>query len=339
MTIADPLPWLLEVENPSVRYQTLVGLLDLPSDDPQVLAARQAILTFHPVRRILDAQWPEGYWMHRGLGYSPKHKATVWQIIFLAQLALPRCEPVERAIEYVLAHSRLSGGTVPGTDVPEARFSAYKDAKGAILCLNGNLLRALSWFGYGDDPRVQATRAAMVAQIARDEFRCRCNARTPSGRRPTRMGDGLPCAWGAIKALAALLVVPAERRTSAEQSAIEMGIRFLLGHDLTRADYPTPGKVSPLWFKFGFPLGYTSDLLELLEVLTMAGAGAHPRVQPAVELVLAKRDDQGRWALEHTPNNMWVSFGPKGQPNKWVTLRALRVLKELRGSMNEAGVS
>ena len=325
----NPIPWLLEPDNPSIRYRTLVELLDRPLDDPEVVAARQAILTSRPVQRILDAQWPEGYWMHRGLGYSPKHKATVWQIIFLAQLALPRCEPIERAIEYVLAHSRLSGGTIPGTDVPEARFSAYKDAKGAILCLNGNLLRALSWFGYGDDPRVQATRAAMVAQMARDEFRCRFNGRTSSGRRPTRMRDGLPCAWGAVKALAALLDVRPQRRTSAEQAAIEMGIRFLLSRDLTRADYPTPGEASPLWFKFGFPLGYTSDLLELLEVVTIAGAATDPRLQPAIELVLAKQDEQGRWALEHAPSNMWASFGRLGRPSKWVTLRALRVLKKL----------
>jgi hypothetical protein len=328
----DPIPWLLEEDNPSVRYRTLVELLDCPPNDPEVLAAQQAILTYRPVQRILDAQWPEGYWMHGDVGYSPRHKATVWQIIFLAQLGLPRCEPLERAVEHVLAHSRLDGGTVPGTDVPEARFSARKDAKdakGAILCLNGNLLQALSWFGATDDPRVRATRAAMVAQIGRDEFRCRFNGRTPSGHRPRRMGDGLPCAWGAVKALGALLAVPLERRTSAEQTAIGMGVRFLLSHDLERADYPTSGEVSSLWFQFGFPLGYASDLLELLDVLITAGTADKSRLQPAIERVLAKQDEQGRWALEHTPRNVWASFGRRGRPSKWVTLRALRVLKNL----------
>ncbi|MBC8446423.1 MAG: hypothetical protein H8D78_01610 [Chloroflexi bacterium] len=327
----DPIPWLLEPDNPSARYRTLVELLDRPPDDAEALAAQQAILAMRPVRRILDAQWPAGYWMHPDVGYSPKHKATVWQVIFLAQLGLPRCEPVERAVEVVLAHSRLSGGTVPGTDVPEARFSALKDASGAILCLNGNLLRALSRFGYGDAPRVQATRAAMVAQIHRDEFRCRANGRTPSGRRPARMGDGLPCAWGAIKALGALLTVPPQRRRPAEQAAIELGVRFLLSHDLTQADYPTTGETSPLWFQFAFPLGYPVDLLELLDVLLTAGVAADRRVQPALELVLSQQDEQGCWALEHTPRNMWASFGRRGQPNKWVTLRALSVLKKAGG--------
>jgi hypothetical protein len=276
--------------------------------------------------------------MHPDVGYSPKHRATVWQIAFLAQLGIPRCDPVERAVEYVLSNSRLSADCVPGTCVPEARFSARNDGSAAILCLNGNLLRALSWFGYADDPQVQATRAAMVAQIHRDRYRCRFNGRTASGRRPARMRDGLPCAWGAIKALAALVAVPPGDRADDEHRAIEIGVLFLLSHDLVQASFPTSGKVSPYWLQFGFPLGYPSDLLELLYVLLSAGAKS-PRVPPAIAKVLAKQDDQGRWALEHTPRNMWASFGRRGQPSKWVTLRALRVLKEWGESRDEAGVS
>jgi len=61
---ADPLPWLLETENPLVRYLTLTDLLDRSADDPEFDGVRQEMLAYRPVRRILDAQWPEGYWMH-----------------------------------------------------------------------------------------------------------------------------------------------------------------------------------------------------------------------------------------------------------------------------------
>ena len=313
---ADPLPWLLEPVNPSVRYLTLADLLDRSADDPEAIAARQAILTWGPARRILDAQWPEGYWMHPGVGYSPKYKATVWQVIFLAAMGVSHCEPVARAVEYVLTHSRLADG----------RFSARKDDKGAIFCLNGNLLRALIWFGYADDLRVIETRQAMAAQIARDRFCCRYNA--PAERRPPRMSDGLPCAWGALKALGALVALPAAQRTPEEQAAIGQAVDFLLAHDLVGGNYPTATGPSALWHKFGFPLSYTSDVLEALEVLFQAGVPAdHPRLQDARSLVLSKQDAQARWPLEHTPGKTWASFGPKGKPNKWVTLRALRVLK------------
>lgn len=307
---ADPLPWLLEPENPCVRCLTLTKLLDQPADT-------QAILAFQPVRRILDAQWPEGYWMHPGVGYSPKYKATVWQIIFLAAMGVPRCEPVTRAAEYVLAHSRL----------PDGRFSARQDDKGTVLCLNGNLLRALVWFGYADDRRVVETRQAMAAQIVHDRFRCRYNA--PADSRPPRMSDGLPCAWGAIKALGALAALPAAARIPEEEAALDRAVDFLLAHDLAAGDYPTATETSPLWHEFGFPLGYTSDVLEALEVLLQAGVPAdHPRLGAALSLVLAKQDDQGRWALEYTPGKTWASFGPKNKPNKWITLRALRVLEQ-----------
>jgi hypothetical protein len=333
----DPLDWLLGPDNPSARHGTLTDLLGRSPDDMEVLAAQQAIPHMRPVQRILDAQWPDGYWMHPGVGYSPKHKATVWQIIFLAQLGVARNDPIERAVEYVLANSRLRGSQVPGTSVAEARFSARKDGSGAILCLNGNLLRALSWFGYADDPRVRATRAAMAAQIGRDHLRCRGNARTASGRRPAEMRDGLPCAWGAVKALGALLALPAGQHTANEQAAIEECRGFLLRPKLAQADYPSSDDVSPLWHKFAFPLGYSADLVELLHVLLGAGASS-TYLRPAIEMVLAKQDQQGRWALEHTPRNGWASFGRRGQPNKWVTLRALRVLRLWGEMADEAGI-
>jgi len=313
---ADPLPWLLEPGNPSVRYLTLTDLLDRTADDPEVAGAHRAILDLEPVRRILNAQWPEGYWMHPGLGYSPKYRATVWQIIFLAVMGVPRCEPVARAVEYALAHSRL----------PDGRFSARQDEQGAVLCLNGNLLRALAWFGYAQDLRATETRRAMAAQIIRDGCRCRYNA--PAEGRPSRMRDGLPCAWGAIKALGALTALPEKARTPEEAEAICQTIDFLLAHDLAAGDYPTATEPSLLWHRFGFPLGYTSNVLEAVEGLLQAGVPADDlRLRSALALVLAKQTDQGRWLLEHTPGKTWASFGCLNKPNKWVTLRAMRVLK------------
>jgi hypothetical protein len=324
-----PVTWLLEEQNPAVRWATLIGLLGRAPDDAEVVAARQRILHMPAVQRILDAQWPEGYWVHPGVGYSPKYKATVWQIIFLAQVGVPHCPAMERAAEYVLDNSRLGGGNVPGTDTPEARFTAHQGEDGAFLCLNGNLLRALTWFGYAEDARLRDTRKALAAQIERDQFRCRLNARTASGRRPKRARDGLPCAWGTIKALAGLLASPAEERSPGEQRAIDTGVHGLLSHDVAQADYPTAGAVSHLWFRLGFPLGYASDLVELLEVLVPAGAGSDPRLGPAVDRVLSMRDDEGCWTLGWAPPNCWASFGTVGRPSKWATLRALRMLKNL----------
>ena len=102
----------------------------------------------------------------------------------------------------------------------------------------------------------------------------------------------------------------------------------MLSRDLARADYPYQERISSDWIKFGYPLSYTSDILEALEVLAGLGHAHDPRLANAIEFVLSKQDAQGRWKLEHTLNGkMWIDIEQRGRPSKWVTLRALRVLK------------
>jgi hypothetical protein len=310
---AEPLPWLLEGSNSSARYLALTRLLDRSREEPQVAEAQAAIPHSAPAQAILAAQWSDGYWMRPGIGYSPKYKATTWQVIFLAALGATRTEAIDRACAYVLAHSRL----------PDGRFSAYKSPRGAVVCLNGNLLRAMLQLGC-EDGRVGESLEALAEMVARDRFHCRFNAPVPP---PARMRDGYPCAWGAIKALGAFAEVPEQRRSPAMRTAIALGLDFLMEGDLASGGYPTATTASSLWLKFGFPLGFSSDVLEGLEVLGRLGAGQDARLAPAVEVVWRKRDEAGRWRLERTLDNTWARFGKIGQPNKWVTLRALQALK------------
>jgi hypothetical protein len=104
----------------------------------------------------------------------------------------------------------------------------------------------------------------------------------------------------------------------------------LLSRDPAVADYPCSERVSSSWFKFGFPLSYRSDVLEVAAVLAQLGYGHDPRLSNALDYFLNKQDSQGRWRLENTLNSrMWVSIERRGCPSKWITLRALQVLKAL----------
>ncbi|TEU11380.1 MAG: nitrogen fixation protein NifH [Anaerolineales bacterium] len=305
---ADPTPWLLELDNPSVRYFTLTDLLERPQSDAEVRQAKAAIMTSEPVQKILDAQYPDGHWIKPGIGYSPKYRATVWQVIFLADLGATRTAQIEKACEHIFEHAQR----------PDGAFIANKGKSGAIICLNGNLLRSLLWFGCGDDPRGQLGLDWLAARVHGDGgFCCHYNGR-------------LPCAWGAVKALSAFAALPEGARPPAIQRAIERGVEFLLSYDLVKADYPSGhAGVSPLWFRFGFPLTYVSNILETLSVLTRFGHGRNPRLAGAIEFMLSKQDEEGRWPLEYSPAKTWARFGQKGQPSKWITLNALRVLKAL----------
>src|SRR5512142_3123435 len=82
----DSLPWLLESENPGVRYLTLRDLLDLSPEDRELKSARKAAHKEGPIAAVLSEMNKEGYWAMPGPGYNPKYRSTVWSIILLAQL-------------------------------------------------------------------------------------------------------------------------------------------------------------------------------------------------------------------------------------------------------------
>ena len=124
--------------------------------------------------------------------------------------------------------------------------------------------------------------------------------------------------------------LPPERRTPLIKRAIQQGIDFLFSVDPVEATYPTgwSSKPSKNWWKFGFPVFYVSDILQIAEALIGLDYGADPRLTNTLNFIRSKQDDQGRWLLEYSyGGKSWVDFGGKRQPNKWVTYRALRVLK------------
>jgi hypothetical protein len=323
---ADPRPWLLEESNPAVRAATLVRLIGRREDDHDVVEARAEAMRTDPIRSILAAQDPEGFWVKPGPGYSPKYRSTVWSFVFLGQLgADPGHEQIKAAAEYLLTWTPTATG---GLGCSGGLSSPTPSS--VLHCLNGNLLRALIRFGYLDDPRVRAAidwEAAAITGNAAERwyasgtsgpgFRCGVN-------------DGRPCAWGAVKAVRGLAAIPPRRRSTAVRRALHVGAGFLLSRDPSIADYPIPiGNTEPsrLWFKLGFPSGYSADVLQVLEALTELGMERAPRIRPAVEWLLGRRDGQGRWRNQYAYNRKTeVDIEAQGKPSKWVTLRACTVL-------------
>jgi hypothetical protein len=324
---SDPLPWLLDESTPAARHLALRGLLDRAADDPDVVEARAAAMLTDPIASILAAQDPEGWWEKPGSGYAPKYRSTVWQLIFLDQLGADGNDPrIRAACDYVLGHAQSASGGF--------RFARSGPAgppqSSVVHCLNGNLLRALIGFGLLDDPRVGRSLAWQAASITGDdEVSYRRSATCGPGFRCSyNYGD--PCAWGATKAALALARVPSERRTPEVARALETGAAFLLSRDPSVADYPMGPSAAPSgsWFALGFPSGYIADVLQTLEALCEAGMAADPRLDRAVDWIVAQQDSGGRWPNRHAyAGKMVLNIDQPGKPSKWVTLRACRVLK------------
>jgi hypothetical protein len=327
----DPLPWLLAEETPGVRYLALRDLLDLPADDPQLAAARREAHRAGPMAAVLDAMNPAGFWAEAGPGYLPKYRSTVWSVILLAQLGASSAEDarVGQACSYVLDHALAAGGQFSTTGAPS----------GTADCLQGNLCWALVELGC-TDPRLDAafdwlarsvTGEGIAPVDARDApvryYAGKCGPLFACGA-----NNKLPCAWGAVKVMLALGRRPAERRSSAQERAIAQGAAFLLDGDPAAAGYPNgwADRPSGNWWKFGFPVFYVTDLLQNAEALVNLGYGRDVRLARALDLIREKQDASGRWALEYDyTGKTWSDFGAKKQPNPWVTLRALRVLKSV----------
>ncbi len=325
----DSASWLLEKDDPGVRYLALRDLMELSADDRELRTARKAAHKQGPIAAILAEMEEAGCWARPGPGYNPKYRATVWSIVLLAQLgaSVEEDKRLARACAYLLDHSLAEGG----------QFSISGAPSGTIDCLQGNLCWALLELGY-DDSRI-ATAFEWMARTVTGEGIAPATDRNADVRYYSyKCGPGfacgannkLPCAWGAIKVMLAFGKVPVKQRTALMKRVIRQGVEFLFRVDPATAAYPTGYGTKPnqSWWKLGFPVFYVTDVLQIIEALVALGYGHDPRLSNAVDLVRNKQDDQGRWLLEYDyAGKTWGDFGRKKQPNKWVTLRALRMLK------------
>ena len=124
--------------------------------------------------------------------------------------------------------------------------------------------------------------------------------------------------------------LPKEKRTKLIDRAITAGVDFLFSQDPAKADYPSGFSVKPSgnWRKFGFPVFYVTDILQIAEALVGLDYGGDPRLANTLQVISEKQDARGRYLMEYDyTGKTWVDFGAKKHPNKWVTLRALRALK------------
>jgi len=324
----DVLDWLLEPAHPGVRYLALRDLLRCPPDDPRLTAARAEAHTHGPIAAVLAEMNDEGYWVKPGPGYSPKYHGTVWSMILLGQLgaSVLQDERVGRACAYLLDHALTPGGQFAYNAAPSGTFD----------CLQGNLSTALLDMGY-DDPRLETAFEWMARSVTGEGI-------APASDRQTLVRYGaykcgprfacganhqLPCAWGAVKVMLAFGKWPKERRTPLIERGIQAGVDFLFSTDPALADYPSGDNDQPSgnWWKFGFPVFYVADLLQNAEALVSLGFKDDPRLAHALDLIREKHGADGRWPMEYNyGSKTWGDFGWKGRPNKWVTLRALRVL-------------
>ncbi len=304
------LRWLLEEEQPSVRYLTLVHLLDRPETDPEVQEARRAIARRGWVKDILARERPDGHWApsEKGL-YTPKYLATNWRMLVLSDMGLYGNEPELKAGLSLYVKEWL------------AADRALKEDR--EVCVLGNFARALTNLGMGEDERVQRIFDWLV-EDQKDDGGWHCF--------PSKTGS-LDC-WEALAAYSAL---PRALWSRKMKRSAERGAEFYLERRLFRQ-----GRRYEPWFRFHYPVHYYYDVLVGLDAITSLGHGGDKRLRPALRVMDERRRPDGTWSLDAVHPDIGPGAGytlkrkptefaleRKGRPSKWITLTCLRVLKRV----------
>ncbi|MBU7046962.1 MAG: hypothetical protein HXS54_11065 [Theionarchaea archaeon] len=299
--------WLLSDENPSIKLWALKDLLDTPEDDAQISHTRALIGQQQIVKKIFSLQNEEGYWG------APKklwgYNNTVFQLLLLSELGVERNSLIKKAVEHVQKFQFTDGS-----------FNYAKRKKQYAtndFCLTAIILKCLLLFGYTDS----GVREALDFLVT-SEGNWVCNYY------PLEKEKVIPqtCYMGGIKVLAAFAKLPPSLVTADISNIIKKNTEVYLENRIYwyRKDKTGKRVKKPSWTKFAYPLFWQSDALEVLDVLTELKI-RDERMNEALELVKSKQVD-GKWILERTFPKPGV-LEKVGQPSRWITLRALRVLK------------
>jgi len=344
----DPTDWLLDPENPSVRYFTLRDICGRSEKDTEMEKAKEDIRTDRRVLRILSKQKPEGYWEDAEQPYLPKYKSTYWQVMILSQLGLDKSdERVRKACEFIFQFQLEEGGfssfgkegakreyqlTKKRTERNRKKPPQFESWAGEKIreyemsCLTGNVAASLIRLGYESDERVMKALEWLV-EVQNKDGGWLC----PYWK--AHIKDKHSCFMGTITPLDAFSEIANERMSSKMEAAIDKGVEFLLMHRLFKADHHQYMVINRNWLNLSFPW-FFYDILRGLSVVTKLGYTRDTRMTDALEVLLQKQDSDGRWVLESTPTGrMHATLEQKGRPSKWITLHALKVIRRVQTRM------
>jgi hypothetical protein len=316
MTERGVLDWLL-AGDPAIRWQVMRDLLDAPAS--QWRAQRAKVQTQGWGARLLSRRDPDGQWA--GGAFLPRDfdireweqvgqpwTATAFVLTQLREFGLdPATDRARRMVDLVGAHSHWDHAGQP-----------YWEGE-VEECINGRTVADGAYFGVDVSPIVQR----LVGQRQPDGgWNCeRANGSVRSSFDTT------------INVLEGLLEYESVTGGSDDsRQARRSGERYLLERHLFRR-LSTGEPADEGFGLFTHPNRWRYDVLRALDYFrtsaVVTGAAPDQRLREAIDQVRSRRLPDGRWPLDRRlPGRVWFDLddGP-GRPSRWITLRALRVLK------------
>jgi hypothetical protein len=298
----DTIDWLLD-SDPAISWQ---AMRDLTDASPAAIAAERARVAREGVgAEILACQGSDGSW-HRV--DAPDWLPTLFTMLLLRATGVDHSDP---AVESAIA--RLEAGYQWVEEFRDKPFKTFFEGE-VEPCINGGILALGAYFGR---PTESLARRLVSEQLDDGGWNCEAPESTRSSFHTT------------ICVLEGLLEYERAVGSAPEIAAARRrGEEYLLKRALYRR-LSTGDVAHPAFLKFAFPTRYHYDVLRALDYFRDTGLPPDGRVADAMHLVETKRQTNGRWLLDDAHDEaLALPFSESvGQPSRWNTLRALRVLR------------
>jgi hypothetical protein len=304
----DPLAWLV-ASDPAIRSQALRDLTDAP---PAVITAERALAGHDGIGAdILALQEPDGSWHRAG---QPLWSSTLFTFLLLRATGIDPADPgVARAVERLEVGLRWNSQRF--WDLRPASLGGNPYFEGEEEpCINGGVLALGGYFGR---PANSLAQRLLREQLEDGGWNCDAPKSARSSFHTT------------ICVLEGLLEYErAAGSNSLIAAARERAEQYLLKRFLFRR-LSTHEIANPEFLELAFPPRYHYDILRALDYFRAAGLAPDERMRDAVEILRGRQQADGRWPLDRAYDEVLaLPLGERpGEPSRWNTLRALRVLR------------
>ncbi len=317
---SQTIEWLLEGDA-WIQYRTRVDLLGQTEADPQVRAARKAMLADPKIQSLLAElnDWPGAVLNSHKSASQPFHK-----LAFIADLGLDVSDaPMKAIAKKVMSHQSEQGPFQLTTNVPTHFGGSGKDTWAWALCDAPILVSALVKMGLGEDKRVQAAVQYLDGLVRDNGFPCAVSPELGKFRGPGRKED--PCPFATLAMLKVISRVPELR----EGKSAKIGVETLLSlWENSKEQHPYIFYMGTDFRKLKAPM-FWYDILHVLDILSQfKWARKDKRFKDMLGIFQTKADNDG----QYTPESIWTAwkdwdFSQKKVPSRGLTLFIERILK------------
>jgi|TARA_Y100000310_G_scaffold112740_1_gene111239 hypothetical protein len=299
--------WLLKGDV-SIQFQVFRDLLENDRKDLQDRIANEGW-----GKQFLSKRKPIGHWGDRF--YQPKWISTHYTLLDLRNFNLnPDNEQVNESIKQVLKSSKAEDGGIqlgPST-------SQHSD-----VCVNGMFLNYSSYFNISEKELHSIVDSILNEKMPDGGFNCMT---TRSGARHSSLHTTLSVLEGIVEFLKAGYTY----RLTDLQKVKESAEKFILLHHLFISD-KTGNIIKKEFLRIPYPCRWKYDILRALDYFQYSRGKWDNRMEEAIKIIQEKRKSDGRWNLHAAhPGQVHFEMEKPGQPSRWNTLRALRVLKHFK---------